>query len=81
MADMLEPFQRPIRRPRGYLLTSLAILLAAWGGYVGWQHRATSQNCRGASVCPSAGDPGVGRHCAAVGYADLFLGGNGQMQA
>jgi hypothetical protein len=40
---MLELFQKPVHKHRRYLLASLAILIAAWGGYVGWQHRATAK--------------------------------------
>ena len=54
MADMLEPFQKPIRKPRGYLLISFAILFAAWGGYVGWQHRAAAEIAAAASDSTSS---------------------------
>ena len=43
MTDTLEPFQKPIRNQGRFLLAGLAILIAAWAGYVGWQHRATGK--------------------------------------
>jgi multidrug efflux system membrane fusion protein len=80
MTDTLEPFQKPIRRPRGYLLTSLAILIASWGGYVGWQHRATTKIAAAAASAPSLAIP------VSVGTAErrdvpIYLTGLGTVQA
>jgi multidrug efflux system membrane fusion protein len=80
MADMLEPFQRPIRRPRGYLLTSLAILLAAWGGYVGWHHRATTKIAEAPASAPSPKIP-VSVATAQRRDVPIYLTGLGTVQA
>src|SRR5690349_15836865 len=42
MTYTLELFQRLINGWRWYCLAGMAILVAAWGGYVGWQHRAAA---------------------------------------
>ena len=80
MTEMLEPFQKPIRRPRGYLLPSLAILIAAWGGYVGWQHRATTKIAAAAASAPS---PAIPVSVAAAERRDvpIYLTGLGTVQA
>src|SRR5436305_8737255 len=80
MTEMLEPFQKPIRRPRGYLLASLAILIAAWGGYVGWQHRATTKIAAAAASAPS---PAIPVSVATAERRDLALSltGLGTVQA
>ena len=80
MTDTLEPFQNPIRRPRGYLLASLAILIAACGGYVGWQHRATTKI---AAVAASAPLPAIPVSVATAERRDvpIYLTGLGTVQA
>jgi membrane fusion protein, multidrug efflux system len=80
MADMLEPFQKPIRKPRGYLLISFAILFAAWGGYVGWQHRAAAEIAAAASSAPSPAIP-VSVATAQRRDVPIYLSGLGTVQA
>ena len=80
MADMLEPFQKPIRKPRGYLLISFAILLAAWGGYVGWQHRAAAEIAAAAASAPSPAIP-VSIATAQRRDVPIYLTGLGTVQA
>lgn len=80
MADMLEPFQKPIRKPRGYLLISFAILLAAWGGYVGWQHRAAAEIAAAAASAPSPAIP-VSVATAQRRDVPIYLTGLGTVQA
>jgi hypothetical protein len=43
MTDTLEEFQKSAHRPRLYLVAGMAILVAVWGGYVGWQHHAKAE--------------------------------------
>src|SRR5438270_11871163 len=80
MTEMLEPFQKPIRRPRGYLLPSLAILIAAWGGYVGWQHRATTKITAAAATAPQLAIP-VTVATAERRDVPIYLTGLGTVQA
>ncbi|HEY2540602.1 MAG TPA: efflux RND transporter periplasmic adaptor subunit [Stellaceae bacterium] len=80
MTDMLKPFQNPVRRPRGYLLVSLAILIAAWGGYVGWQHRATAKIAAAAASAPSPAIP-VSIATAERRDVPIYLTGLGTVQA
>jgi multidrug efflux system membrane fusion protein len=77
---MLEPFQKPIRKPRGYLLISFAILLAAWGGYVGWQHRAAAEIAAAAASAPSPAIP-VSVATAQRRDVPIYLTGLGTVQA
>jgi membrane fusion protein, multidrug efflux system len=80
MTDALEPFQKLVRRDRRYLLVSLAILIAALGGYVGWQHRATPK----IAVAPaSAPSPAIPVSVATVERRDvpIYLTGLGTVQA
>ena len=80
MTDMLEPFQRRAPRHRGYLLASLAILIAAWGGYVGWQHRATANIAATAASAPSPAIP-VSVATAQRRDVPIYLTGLGTVQA
>src|SRR5438045_4473604 len=80
MTDMLEPFQKSIRRPRGYLLASLAILIAACGGYVGWQHRATTKVAAATASAPSPAIP-VSVATAQRRDVPIYLTGLGTVQA
>src|ERR1700750_2066081 len=80
MTEMLETFQKPIRGPRGYLLASLAILIATWGGYVGWQHRATTKNDAAAASAPPAAIP-VSVAAAQRRDVPIYLTGLGTVQA
>jgi membrane fusion protein, multidrug efflux system len=41
MTNRSVSFQKPIPSPRWYLVASIAILVAIWGGYVAWHERAT----------------------------------------
>jgi len=52
MTDTLEPFQKLLRRHRGHMLASLALLIAASGGYVGWQHHATAKTAAATAAAP-----------------------------
>ena len=80
MTDILEPFQRPVRRHRGYLLASLAMLIAACGGYVGWQHRATAEIAATAASAPSPAIP-VSVATAQRRNVPIYLTGLGTVQA
>ena len=80
MADTLEWFQNPVRRHRRYLLASLAILITATGGYVGWQHRAAAN-----AAAPTASQPAlpIPVSVAAAERRDVpvYLTGLGTVQA
>src|SRR6201993_2950135 len=80
MTDTLEPFQKPVLGRRHYLLASLAILIAAWSGYVGWQHRATGKI---ATVAASAPSPAIPVSIATAQRRDvpIYLTGLGTVQA
>jgi membrane fusion protein, multidrug efflux system len=81
MTDTLEIFQKPVRTRRGYLLASLAILIAACGGYVGWQYRATASPAAAtASPTPS---PPIPVSVATTQRRDvpIYLTGLGTVQA
>src|SRR5215831_17110431 len=80
MADTLEPFQRRGRRHRGYLLASLALLIAAWGGYVGWQHHATAKIAAATAAAPSPVIP-VSVATAERRDVPIYLTGLGTVQA
>jgi membrane fusion protein, multidrug efflux system len=80
MTNMLESFQKPIRRHRRYLLASLAILIAAWSGYVGWEHRAAAKI---AAVTASGPSPAIPVSVATAQRRDvpIYLTGLGTVQA
>ena len=80
MTDTLELFQKPVRKHGRYLLASLAMLIAAWGGYVGWQHRATGKI---AATTASAPSPAIPVSIATVERRDvpIYLTGLGTVQA
>ncbi len=80
MIDTLEPFQKPIRRPRGYLLASLALLVAACGGYAGWQHRATANVAAETAPTPAPAIP-VSVVTAQRRDVPIYLTGLGTVQA
>jgi membrane fusion protein, multidrug efflux system len=80
MADTLEWFQNPVRRHRRYLLASLAILIAAWSGYVGWQHRATAKIAAPTASAPSPPIP-VSVATAQRRDVPIYLTGLGTVQA
>jgi multidrug efflux system membrane fusion protein len=80
MTDTLEWFQNPVRRHRRYLLASLAILIAAWGGYVGWQHRATAKIAAPTASAPSPPIP-VSVATAQRRDVPIYLTGLGTVQA
>jgi multidrug efflux system membrane fusion protein len=80
MIDTLEPFQKPVRNHRRYLLASLAILIAAWGGYVGWQHRATARMAAATAAAPSPAIP-VSVATAQRRDVPIYLTGLGTVQA
>ena len=80
MTDTLEPFQKPVRVHRHYLLASLAILIAAYGGYVGWQHRATAKIAAAAAAAPSPAIP-VSTATAQRRDVPIYLTGLGTVQA
>src|ERR1700756_4664321 len=79
MTDTLEPFQTPIRWRRHFLLASLAILIVACGGYVGWQHRAAEV----AAATASPPSPAIPVSVAAAQRRDvpIYLTGLGTVQA
>jgi membrane fusion protein, multidrug efflux system len=80
MTDTLESFQKPVRTQGRYVLTGLAILIAVWGGYVGWQHRATGKI---AAVAASAPSPAIPVSIATAQRRDvpIYLTGLGTAQA
>ena len=80
MTDTLELFQKPVRKHGRYLLASLAMLIAAWGGYVGWQHRATGKI---AATTASAPSPAIPVSIATAERRDvpIYLTGLGTVQA
>jgi multidrug efflux system membrane fusion protein len=80
MTDRFELFQKPVRRYRGYLLASLAILIAVSGSYVGWQHRATANP---AAITASSPSPAIPVSVATAERRDvpIYLTGLGTVQA
>ncbi len=80
MTDTLEPFQKPVRRDRRFLLASLAILVAACVGYVGWQHRATAKIAAATASAPSPAIP-VSVATAQQRDVPIYLTGLGTVQA
>jgi membrane fusion protein, multidrug efflux system len=80
MTDTLEPVQKPVGRHRRYLLVSLAILTAAWGGNVGWQHRATTKTAAAPVAAPSPAIP-VSIATAERRDVPIYLTGLGTVQA
>jgi membrane fusion protein, multidrug efflux system len=63
-----------------YLLAGAAILTAAWGGYLGWQHRATPNAEAATSSAPSPAIP-VSVATAEQGDVPIYLTGLGTVQA
>src|SRR6266513_3490498 len=80
MTHTLEPFQRPVHRVRRFLLASLAILIAASGGYAGWQHRATTNAAAATASAPSPAIP-VSVATAERRDVPIYLTGLGTVQA
>ena len=79
MTDTLEPSQKLVRRRHRYLLAGLAILIALWGGYVGWQHRAAA-SAVAAAAPPSPAIP-VSVATAERRDVPIYLTGLGTVQA
>src|SRR6516165_9577039 len=80
MTDTLELFQKPVLRHRRYLLASLALLITALGGYVGWQHRATAKISAAPASAPSLAVP-VSVTTARRRDVPIYLTGLGTVQA
>jgi len=80
MTDTLEIFQKPVRTRRGYLLASLAILIAACGDYLGWQHRVTTRIAAATAAAPSPAIP-VSVATAQRRDVPIYLTGLGTVQA
>ena len=80
MTDTLEPFQKPVRSQGRYVLADLAILIAAWGGYVGWQHHATAKLAAATASAPSPATP-VSVAAAQRRDVPIYLTGLGTVQA
>src|ERR1700758_973510 len=80
MTDTLEPFQKPVRGRRHYLLASLAILIAAWSGYGGWPPRGTANIAATAASAPSPAIP-VSVATAQRRDVPIYLTGLGTVQA
>jgi multidrug efflux system membrane fusion protein len=80
MTYTLEPFQRLINGWRWYCLAGMAILVAAWGGYAGWQHRAAANRAAATVVAPSSAIP-VSVATAARRNVPIYLTGLGTVQA
>src|SRR5207302_11275657 len=81
MTDTLELFQKPVHKHRRYLLASVAILIAAWGGYVGWEHRAAAKIAAAATA--SAPSPAIPVSVAMAQRRDvpIYLPGLGTVLA
>src|SRR5437868_1155498 len=80
MSDTLDSLQKPVRRHRVYLLASLAILIAAWGGYVGWLHQATAKIAAATGDAPPPAIP-VSVATAQRRDVPIYLTGLGTVQA
>src|SRR5947209_16954349 len=80
MSVTLDLFQKLVRRHGVYLLASLAILIAAWGGYVGWQHRATAKIAAATGAAPPPAIP-VSVATAQRRDVPIYLTGLGTVQA
>ena len=80
MTDTPEPFQKPVRSQGRYLLAGLAILIAAWGGYVGWQHHARAKLAAATASAPSPAIP-VSVATAQRRDVPIYLTGLGTVQA
>jgi multidrug efflux system membrane fusion protein len=80
MTDTLEPLKRLIHPRRWYCLAGMAILMAACGGYVGWQHRATTGAAAAAVSAPSPAIP-VSVAPAQRRDVPIYLTGLGTVQA
>jgi multidrug efflux system membrane fusion protein len=80
MTDTLERFQKPGHVHRRHLLAGIAILAAAWGGYVGWQHRATAKIAVPTAAVPSPAIP-VSVATAQRRDVPIYLTGLGTVQA
>src|SRR5262245_6645734 len=81
MTDTLEPFQKPARgHRRHYLLAGLVILIAVWGGYVGWQHHAAAKITAAPAAAPSPAIP-VSVATAQRRDVPIYLTGLGTVQA
>lgn len=80
MTDRLEPFQKPVRKQGRYLFAGLAILIVAWGGYGGWQHRVATRIAAATAAAPS---PAIPVSVAAAQRRDvpIYLTGLGTVQA
>lgn len=65
---------------RGYLLSSLAILIAASSGYVGWQHRETTKFAAATAAAPSPAIP-VSVATAQRRDVPIYVTGLGTVQA
>ena len=80
MAHLSEAFQRPIHKRRWYLLAGMTILVAAWSGYVGWQHRATTNVAAAPVAAPQPAIP-VTTATAERRDVPIYLTGLGTVQA
>jgi membrane fusion protein, multidrug efflux system len=80
MTYPLEPFQRLINGRRWFLLAGIAILVAVWGGYVGWQHRAAANPAAARGAAPSPAIP-VSVATAERRNVPIYLTGLGTVQA
>jgi multidrug efflux system membrane fusion protein len=80
MTDTLEAGEKPIHKGRWYLLAGMAILVAVWGGYVGWQYRATANAAKATASAPS---PAIPASVATAERRDVpvYLTGLGTVQA
>jgi multidrug efflux system membrane fusion protein len=80
MTDSFETSQKPTRRRRWWLLAGMATLVAVWGGYAGWQQRATADVAAAAVLAPS---PAIPASVSAAQRQDVpvYLTGLGAVQA
>ena len=80
MAQAFELSQRPVQRRHRYVLAGLAFVLAVWGGYVGWQHRATTNAVAANAPAPMPAIP-VSVATAERRDVPIYLTGLGTVQA
>jgi len=80
MAHLSEAFQRPIHKRCWYLLAGMTILVAAWSGYVGSQHRATTNVAAAPVAAPQPAIP-VTAATAERHDVPIYLTGLGTVQA
>jgi multidrug efflux system membrane fusion protein len=80
MTDLSEPTRQSIYQRRRYLLAGAGMLAAVWGGYVGWQHHATTNAEAATGSAPAPPIP-VSLAKAQRRDVPIYLTGLGTVQA